>query len=714
MGTSRWVQLTPYCLIEYIYADSINPENYSFDFLRIQNNSQGYIHIMNVDGADSVTRNVQERSAVQTGQGRYVDTDKDQIPTYLDYIATEKPKTQITAANCPYDEIRFNFQAGYNFEDLDGVMMQITADERAVSDIDGQPQKLVLANLVFLKTADYFEFNPKPVLLGDKVYDKFVRVRIPSIKLNNDIYYSLEGNPTQAQSFVAKITSNGMGFLRANPLKISMIEIASTEVLEVGSADYNQYNIGTTKTVSINQADEFALLGATVQPSQGGDYFEYFATWAGGFIEDYIGLTSGLPGYDYIVIHELRVLEQVGSLFTETAFFQSIQEENFDTPQLFRPIIHNAGTAVSFTIEYVMRLYNKADSQQLIRTASVTNFNPKQWGKNIAKIQLLNEPEPMRVYNKIVAGPSLPETTFLNNDLPVQIGAKGGGASGGTTVVKVSVPAFFNSTLITVQSDTMNLNAQGQLELQASSNTQPVYGQGDATIVLSPFDNYFKFTILKSESSSGNVPSPLDLGQNAEYFIVFMTNEGTKKRYPFIPDAKIGDPQQGDLVFKIPGSDAVNILEYTNRQFWIVSRFADTGNETGIYYGEFVTVDEMEEKRDRDKAAAERSKTQAAQDQRITDLENKLAAAEAALLEATQPAGSATDSSTAIDAAKTGNNITAEKIKIPAGLSQDTIEQIKVKVPGLNKGIPKSFKTSVVSNIKPKVIPKTFKKKSSE
>jgi len=694
--------------VEYQYTNPSAPEDYSFDFLRIENTSQGYIHLMNVNSADATTRNVQERSAIQSTAGVYIDTDKDQIPTYLDYQAVNKPRTQITANNCPYDTVLFHFQAGYNFEDLDGVMMQITANERAVSTITGTPQKLVLANLVFLKTSDYFEFNPKPVLLGDKLYDKFVRVRIPSIKLNNDIFYSLEGNPTQSQSFVAKVTSNGMGFLRANPIKISMIEIASTSVLEVGTADYNQYHIGKTSTVSVNQADEFGLLGATIQPSQGGDYFEYFATWAGGFIEDYIGLTSGLPGYNYVVIHEIRVLEQVGSLYSETTFFQSIQEENFDVPQLFRPIVHNASIAVSFTIEYVMRLYNKADSQQLIRTASMTDYNAKQWGKNITKIQLLNEPEAMRVYNKIVAGPSLPETTFLNNSLPVQVGTANGT---GSEVIKITVPAFFNSTLITVQSDTMNLNANGQLELHASSTTQPVYGQGDATIVLSPFDNYFKFTILKSETSSGNVPAPLDLGQNAEYFIVFMTNEGTKQRFPFIPDAKIGDPQAGDLVFKIPGSDATNILNYTNRQFWLVSRFADSGAETGIYYGEFVTVDEMETKRDREKAAETRSKGKAEQDARITELENKLAVAEAALLEATTQTSA--DTPTAIDPNSTGQNVTdGEKVKIPAGLSQDTIDQIKVKVPGLTKSIPKSAKTSVVANIKPKVVPVVFKKTS--
>lgn len=707
--TSRFVQLTPYCLLEYQYTNPSAPEDYSFDFLRIQNTSQGYIHLMNVNSADSVTRNVQERSAIQSTAGVYVDTDKDQSPTYLDYQAANKPRTQISAANCPYDTVLFHFQAGYNFEDLDGVMMQIAADERATGS-DGSPQKLVLANLVFLKTSDYFEFNPKPVLLGDKLYDKFVKMRIPSVKLNNDIYYSLEGNPTQSQTFVAKVTSNGMGFLRANPLKVSMIEISNTSVLEVGTADYNQYSIGKTSTISVNQADEFGLLGATIQPSQGGDYFEYFATWAGGFIEDYIGLTSGLPGYDYVVIHELRVLEQIGSLYSETAFFQSIQEEGFDTPQLFRPIIHNASNAVSFTIEYVMRLYNKADSQQLIRTASMTDYNPKQWGKSIAKIQLLNEPEAMRVYNKIVAGPSLPETTFLNNSLPVQVGTSNG-TSG--EVIKVTVPAFFDSTLITVQSDTMHLNADGQLELQASSTTQPVYGQGDATIVMSPFDNYFKFTILKSETSSGNVPSPLDLGQNAEYFIVFLTNDGTKQRYPFIPDAKIGDPQAGDLVFKIPGSDAANILQYSNRQFWLVSRFADSGAETGIYFGEFVTVDEMETKRDREKAAETRSKTKAEQDARITELENKLAETEAALLAATSQ--NSTGSPTAIDPNATGQNVTdGENVKIPAGLSQDTIDQIKVKVPGLSKSIPKSTKTSVVANIKPKVIPVIFKKTTNK
>jgi len=699
-NTSRWVQLAPYCLLEYQYTSPSSPEDYSFDFIRINNSIMDYIHLMNVDSADDTTKNTRERSAVQITNGSYVDTDKDQLPNYLAYDP-DMIETIVTAANCPYDQIKFHFLAGYNFENLDGVMLQINCDERAVDDVTGGPHRLMLANIVFLKTSDYFEFNPKPVLLGDKLYDKFVKVKIPSVKLNNDIYYSLEGNPTQPLSFVAKVTSNNMGFLRANPLRISVIEIKSTEAIDTGSATYNKYNIGTTTTVSINQADEFALLGGTIQPSLGGDYFEYFATWAGGFIEDYIGQTSGLNGYDYIVIHEIRVLEQVGSMYAQTMFFQSIQEEDFDQPQLFRPIIHNGGTAVSFTIEYVMRLYNKADSQQLIRTASYTDYNPKMWGRNIAKIQLLNESEPFKVYNKIVAGPQMDNTTFLNNSLPVTA------VGSSQEVITKVVPAFFNSSLITIQTNTMSLDKNGQMQLQPSTTTQPVYGQGDATIVMSPFDNYFKFTILKSESSTGHVPSPLDLGQNAEYFIVFMTNEGLKQRYPFIPDAKIGDPQAGDLVFKVPGSDAVNILQYKNRQFWLVSKFADTGSETGIYHGEFVTVDEMELKRNRETAADKRSKTSVEQEARIAELEKKLADVRSQLLDRTSLSKNA---ATAIDAGGLGQNVTSEAIKLPAGLKQDTIEQIQVKVPGLSKTLPKSDKTSVVANIKPKVIPATFKK----
>jgi hypothetical protein len=368
----------------------------------------------------------------------------------------------------------------------------------------------------------------------------------------------------------------------------------------------------------------------------------------------------------------------------------------------------NAGSAVSFTIEYVMRLYNKADSQQIIRTASYTDYNPKAWGKQLTKIKLLNEPEPYRVYNKVVSGPVLPETTFVNSVLAVSAAGSSSG-SGKTEVITKMVPAFFDRTIVTIQSDTVYLDTNGQLQVNASSATQPVYGQGDATIVMSPFDNYFKFTILKTETSSGNVPSPLDLGQNAQYMLVFINNEGMKMRYPFIADAKIGDPQSGDLIFKVPGSDAVNIIEFKNRQFWIVSKFSDSDAETGVYYGEFVTVDEMENKRDREKAAEERSKVKSAQDAQIANLENKLAAAEEALSILTATSTN-TGTPTAVVATGEGQNVTQDGTVIPAGASAEVIAEINVTVPGLGKSIPKEKMTSVVSNIKPKYLPPVTKK----
>lgn len=696
--TSRFAQLTDYCLVEYRYADPLAPEDYSYTFRRIVNSAvDGQVQLMNrVDAADAVTRNVRERSAVQISNGVYADTDKDQLPNYLDYNA-DLAWTEITAPNCPYDTVVIHLLAGYNFEGIDGTMFKVTADERSGKEI-------VLCNVVFLKTADWFEYNPDPVLLGDKLYDRYIQVKIPSAKLNNDIYYSLEGNPTQSQTFIAKSTSNNMGLLRANPLKVSAIEIASTTVESVGGANYNLYSISSTKTVALNQSDEFALLGATIQESPGGDYYEYFATWGGGFIEDYIGATSGLPGYDYIVIHELTVREQIGSIFTKTAFFQSIQEENFDQPNLFRPIVLN-GSAVSFTIEYVMRLYNKANSEQVIRTGSVSSYNASRWGRDLTRISLLSEPESNKVYNKVVAGPTLPETTFLNNSLPVTV--TGDQEAPPTKVI----PAFFERTTITAQSDTIHLDGEGQIAQQASGDTQPVYGQGDATIAISPFDNYFKFTILKTDVSRGNAPSPVDLGQNAAYYLVFIDNDGNKQRYLSVADEKLGDPQSGDLIFKVPGTDAVNILQFDDKQFWITSRFDETDAETSIYHGEFVAADELERMRERQRVAEERSKVKAAFDARIAELEKKLETTQAALDEATA-ANVAATRPTAISAKGEGQSVTKEGKKIPSGLKEETVEQLTVAVPGLNKAVPKTKKTSVVANIAPKVVPKTFKKKS--
>lgn len=597
--TSRFVQLNEFILLEYMYTDPVTPDQQSYNVLRIDNGHTGKIQIMNVDAATDDTGNVQERSVVQISNGEYADLDKDQVPSYLTYD-TDLDVTTISASNLSYDKVRFHLVSGYNFDDIDGVIVKVAATERSGNE-------LTFLALRFLRDSDFFEFNPRPVWLGDRLYDRYFEAHIPAVKLANDIFYSLEGSPSQSSTFVANITSDEGGFYRAHPLHVSVTEIKSTRTLKVGGARYSIYQIGGTKTVALNQADTFSLLSAVIEPSDAGDYFEYYASWNGGFIEDFISNANSLPENNYIVLHEIRVFEQVGSLFRQTDLLQTIQEEDFDAPRKFRPIIENSDKAVSFTLEYTVRLYNKIDSSQVIRTASYTSYSPKDWGKTLTRLKILNAPETYKIYNKVVAGPTIVNTAFTESAQTVQ------------PFNTKYIPSFFDKSTITLSQDTVYLDSNGQLKTDPSTTTKPIFGQGDLSIIINPFDNFFKFSLLKTDS--GNIPTPLDLGTSAQYYMVFIDETGKKLKFPHQTDLVIGDPTKGDLVFKIPEASAEKIVKLSTKEFYIISSFDDGATDTQMYHGFFNKPSEIQQVKD--SQANIRTNQAAAVESRIKEIEVK-------------------------------------------------------------------------------------------
>jgi hypothetical protein len=587
--------------------------------------------------------------------GTYTDTDKDQIPDFLTYdqslgnIAVTTLSSPYTS-NVPYDSLRFHVVSGYNFEEKDGVVASVTATERS-------GKAMQLANIVFLKDSSFFAFNPRPIWLGDRLYDRYFECKVPSIKINNDNFYSLEGHPAQVNTFVAKITSDGKGFLRAAPLNISITDISSTTVQTVGGARYKVYSIGSSKTVALNQSDEFALLSAVIQPSSVGDYFEYFASWAGGFIEDFLLNANSLPGNNYIVLHEIRVFEQQGSLFTQTDDFQMIQTDGFDQPRKFRPILTNADRDVSYTLEYTTKLYNKANSSQIIRTANYTSFNPKEWGLKIQPLNLLNAPEPFIIYNKVTGGPTFVNEAFVNTVANVQ------------PFNTKYVSSFFDRFSINIQHDTVIVDKNGHLVADKTSTTTLIYGQGDCNIIVNPFDNFFKFTILKTNGTE--TPTPLDLGSSATYFMVFINNQNGKLRFPSVTDPTLADPTKGDVLFKVPEADATNIITFTTLEFFIVSKFPDTGLETQIYQGVFNKPQNIQAV----KATNDNIKT--AQSTVIETKINEIATKQEAIIAQTNA------------------------IKTAAPREQSTAIAVQVEIPGMASDVPTETKNSLIANIVP-------------
>lgn len=578
--TSRFVQLTNYCLMEYRYSSPVAPNLLSDQGIVINNTVTNQNQFLNVDAAIDDTGNVQEYSALQSATGTFTYLDKDQVPRYLTYASASPPLGlgTITVTSLPfattdgiaYDEVWFHLVSGYDFADSDGVIFQIQAMER-------NGRMCVLACLSFDKASQNFAYNADNILLGGKLYDRRVQVAIPSIGVAMQQFAALNGDPLQSETLAAMLSSDGQGFLIAQPLQVSATLIQSTSALLVGGAEYTQYRAGVTAMVPVNQFDSFELLGATIQASTAGDYYEYFATWDGAFIGDWIISANSLPGNQYVILHELQVIEQVGSNFINTYNLQSVQDSNFNQPNLFRPVVVNGATAIAFTIEYTMRLYNQANASQIIRIGTLTDYDPKAWGPDLSRLAIANEPQTYHIYNKVVAGPTIEQAAFINTVGTVQ------------PFTTMYVPSFFQFNNISVSADTIYLDSNGNLTSDTAPAVTTVFGQHQCTIQLSPFDNYFKFTVLQTQNGS---PVPLNLGTSASYYLTFIDNSGNKSRYQSISDPVYGNQTVGNLLFMIQSTAATSILNNNAQEFWITSIYP-SGAETVLYQGLFAPADQF-------------------------------------------------------------------------------------------------------------------------
>lgn len=600
---SKFVQLKEYLLLEFTYTslvdpDKINTSNYGWS--KIDNGYFNTSQIFNSDNAETITGNVQDRSVVQISNNTFAHLDIDRINNYLNIDSNLTNKNDIPISfspnlDIPYDTIKFHFLSGYNFEDIDGVILQVLAKESSGKD-------LTLSQIAVLKSENIFALNPKPIFLGDRLYDKYIEVKIPSLKIIIDEYLSLDGSPAQGDTFVAKITSNGNGLVKNHPIQIKAININSSE-----TEDRQLYfNIGQESVVSIKPVDEFALFQAVVRESDEGDYFEYFGSFNGGFAEDFIANLNNM-GNSYIMIHELEVKEQINSNFISTDNFASIQSRGYDSPNYFRPIIKNSDIAISFTIDYQLRLLNKKDNSQVVRRSSLSSFNVSKWGRELQKITLKNAPDVTNIFNKITKG-----TTIQNNIVEDSINQN--------KVQTRFIPSFFDKKLISIRRETLFIDTQGQLVSSKGDGDKIIFPQGQAQVIIDPFDTFVKIIIFSADNRD-NSPIPMDLGNNAKYNFVLLDNDLNKIYIKQEINVNFADQTRGELLFKIPSNIGIKMRDFSNRDFFIIS-IDNNGIESKIYQGQIKTPTEFELAREKEIILEQKENTES--DARILELQNKL------------------------------------------------------------------------------------------
>jgi hypothetical protein len=577
-STQRFLRLTDYLLLEYNYTTAPTPEQY---FVNTGNPAVGFekivngyfdnaVQILNRPQDQIVTNNVRDLSVVQTEKNRFVTLDNDYLTPYLD---TDPKLTSIS--NLPvvfpsnigvyYDTVKFHLASGYNFQGLDGVILQIKFQERT-------GKKATVTNLIVTASSiDLAVLNPNPIYLGGVLYDRYVQVKIPNYQNMVYEFDILAGSPAQVNTLAAKISSDGYGFLKDAPIEFTLMEISQT-VLKNG---YENYIAQIRAQASIQSADNFSGLAAVIQENSFYNYIEYYPTWGGNFLEDFIN-AEGRVGNVYYVIHEIELKEQVGLSYITTYNFSTTQTQDYNSPFIFRPVLINPLTT-SFIVNYTMRLVNKSNQNQIIRRSSFTSFDVSKYGRIVNKINLTTGAYAQKVYNKVLQAASVVNPY---------------GVAPNPSPIEKKIPVFYKDNNIAVTKETIVIDKNGNLISETSfPEAVQIYGQGKAKIVIDPFDNFYKFTVYNLKG--GTTPEILDLGNSLTYYLVFLDKTGQSVRVENIKNkTTISNPSQGQIAFKTVETNSKKVLGFTSRDFYIISRTPD-GIETKLYSGKWQTQEEF-------------------------------------------------------------------------------------------------------------------------
>lgn len=553
--TSKYVQLTPYLLMEYMYADQPQPEDHfvnsgpstiGYDKL-INGYQDNAVQIFNPNGDYDLTHNSASNSVVQIGTNSFITLDSNLIIPFNDYSdkltnTADLPIVFPSNLLVIYDTIKYHIRAGYNLSNIDGLILKI--------EFQDQNLNYVTASQILLKkgTEQDYELNPNPVVIGSNIYDKYFEIKIPNLKDMNYKYLAAS-DYFRPQTLASLISQSGDGFVSDAPIRISAWQVQSTTDFE----GYSRYDSARIALLSLEQEDPFSNIGATIKESAKGQFFEYYATDNEGFVEDFILFQNSI-GNSYYISHQIEVLEQIGAAIIETSRFESTQTTAYDSPNYYRPIVRNAAYSSSFFLRYTMSLINSVDQSRVVRISSYASNNPAQWGTTITPIKLQNLPQVQKIYNRVYSTSSISVGSSNSETAPREI-------------IKYT-NVFVQQNYVTATSANLTFT-NGNLTQNNGTSDITALGLGKLTISISPFDNYYKFKFVKS--GPDGIPVEIDLSNSGLYKIAFLDNSGNKNYVPTLLDNNIAKPALGELAFKMDETQSTKVLKFTDRRFFIIN-----------------------------------------------------------------------------------------------------------------------------------------------
>lgn len=571
---SSFVNLSNYCILEFRanpIGDS-SPTYYSTEFYLVNNKHVDTLQVYNVDGYSSVTHNSRNLSVVSLGGSKVIYVDPTNIPIYTSYDSdiTETQLDPVYSSNLVMDTMRFHFASGFNFTEVENL---IVGAKHKMNNLGQVQIATILLNAA--TSADLLVFNNRPLFIANTIYDRYIDIKIPAIP-----WIDADYDEFGYLSFEWQITE-GIGFIKNAPITVFLAEAQYEEYNAPNNVTYDQYKLVNYYEGAIAQVNKFDALGCIIQEAADGDYIEFFATWNGAFPDALIAsLNESGPDQNWIFSHQLQVYEQIGSTQYPTGNAIMYQEDRFDEVLIYRPILKEAGFAVSMSIDYTLRLINTKNGDQVIKTASLSVINPNKYGKKLAKINLPDGPQSMKVYNKIIQKNYEISNLFSPKSTHVRV------------IPVPPVPIIEEDPLRTVkireyvpikQID-IRLSQTNALNTVGKESDHVIYGQGRLILPIDPVDNLIKFTIYQENPVDSTSQKRMDIN-NSSYFKLNFGQTG-KFNFEAISDSSLASPSRGEMVFRIPKDSAQLILGTPSDNLFYLTTVSKTdGTETMLYVG---------------------------------------------------------------------------------------------------------------------------------
>lgn len=535
---SKYVALNDFLLLEYEFNKDNSQINVSGTLAHTILGNRQYFSNDNTALNNGLRYNSEPNNSNRSSW--YINTDNTSL--YWSYFDSS---VSIYQPLYKYDTVKVHIVAGYNFDDVPGFLLQIGAKDTSDNLVD-------ISNFTWINQSllgnNVIKFSANALYLGNRFYDKYVELKIPSIEeLGGDTI----SNIGQKLSIAA----------------LSDVYFTYSTIPEIDNNSYIMQERINLQLPVTSQGDNF---NAFIAESTGGDFIEFYATWKDIIIGEYIGdiesgrirlYTSNDPNnnfeefadtygegaHKWVIMHEIYVYEHTpgNSLLTQQYVFT--QADNFSMPNYFRPVIKNSDIASSYTIQYICRLANRMDGTQIIRKASFASTDPKKYGRYFTRINVDNY-IPYKVFNRIGAE-AAPIVKLADNRK--------------SKFVKV----FFDSTNVM-----LNMNNQ-------------IIPQGAGPLFLKNGDGAYKFSFDKIDENAGGEAVNVDLSGAFNYALLFVLDDNT--RIEVVPTfSQNMNTTLGELEFKILGIITAKLLKQKNNTYSIIIKNPD-GTSYTFYEGVF-------------------------------------------------------------------------------------------------------------------------------